>query len=94
MFGQHPDQVGEALVDGNVERGAHGVVQKVNIRPLAQQQPCNLCLIAKKKQGGAMSRHLYCECIATFQEKRRVCVCALSLTQRQCSVTLYLRLHP
>lgn len=49
MFSQHSDQVGEALIDGNVKRGAHGVVQKVNICPLAQQQPCNLCLIAKVK---------------------------------------------
>lgn len=49
MFGKHSDQVGEALIDGNVERGAHGVVQKVNICPLAQQQPCNLRLIAKVK---------------------------------------------
>lgn len=49
MFGQHSDQVSEALIDGNVERGAHGVVQKVNIGPLAQQQPCNLCLITKVK---------------------------------------------
>lgn len=49
MFCQHSDQVSEALIDGNVECGAHGVVEKVNICPLAQQQPCNLCLIAKVK---------------------------------------------
>lgn len=47
MFSQHSDQVGEALIDGNVKSSAHGVVQKVNIRPFAQQQSCNLCLIAK-----------------------------------------------
>lgn len=100
MFGKHSDQVGEALIDGNVERGAHGVVQKVNVCPLAQQQPCNLRLIAKvkhhikeknkTKQG--LIRHLYGECVVTFQEKRHMCV--LSLTQRQCSVMLYLHLHP
>lgn len=80
MFGKHSDQVGEALIDGNVERGAHGVVQKVNICPLAQQQPCNLRLIAKvkhhikekKKEG--LFRHLYGECIVTFHEKRHMCV--------------------
>lgn len=26
VFGQHPHHVGEALVDGDVKRGAHGVV--------------------------------------------------------------------
>lgn len=26
MFGQHSDQISEALIDSNVERGAHGVV--------------------------------------------------------------------
>lgn len=49
MFSQHSHHVSEALIDSNVERRAHRVVQKVNICPFTQQQPCNLCLITKVK---------------------------------------------
>lgn len=50
MFSQHPHHVSEALVDGDVERRAHGVVQEVDICPLTQQQPRDLRLITGPKQ--------------------------------------------
>lgn len=59
MFGQHSHHVGEALIDGNVERRAHGVVQEVNICPFAQQQPCDLCLITKVKHDTNRRRHVH-----------------------------------
>lgn len=62
MFGQHSHHVCEALVDGDVERRAHGVVQKVYICPFAQQQPCDLCLVTKVKHStnGKRLRLLCC----------------------------------
>lgn len=45
MFGQHSHHVREALVDGDVKRRAHGVVQEVDVGPLAQQQPRDLRLV-------------------------------------------------
>lgn len=48
MFGQHSHDVREALVDGDVQRCAHGVVEEVDVRPFAQQQPRDLCLVPKR----------------------------------------------
>lgn len=64
MFGQHSHHVREALIDGDVERRAHGVVQEVYIRPLAQQQPCDLCLVTEGKRAtnGKTHRLLCCLC--------------------------------
>lgn len=64
MFSQHSHHVCEALIDGDVERRAHGVVQEVYICPFAQQQPCDLRLVTKVKRGtnGKRHRSLCCLC--------------------------------
>lgn len=48
VLGEHPHHVGEALVDSDVERRAHGVVQEVDVGPFAQQQPRDLRLVTEK----------------------------------------------
>lgn len=64
VFGQHSHHVGEALIDGDVERRAHGVVQEVYICPFAQQQPCDLCLVTRVRRATSRKRHglLCCLC--------------------------------
>lgn len=42
---EHPHYVSEALVDGDVERCTHGVVQQVDTGPFAQEEACDFGLV-------------------------------------------------
>lgn len=45
VLGQYPHYVSEALVDGDVERSTHGVVQQVDAGPFAQEEACDFGLV-------------------------------------------------
>lgn len=47
---QHAHHLGEALVDGDVQRRAQGVVEQVDVGAFAQQQTGDLRLVSARQQ--------------------------------------------